>query len=154
VDDVAVTAVPPSTTSYLLSPIFNTAQSAGNVTLTFNRWLNVNSEFVAKLEIYDGSAWVALYTSSGAVSDSSWQAQSYNITSYKSAATQLRFSYTGTSSSKVSGWNIDDVLVMGTQNIAGTSLCVNKICQQKPACCSTAWTIDCVDALNSVCQLE
>jgi hypothetical protein len=153
-DDVNVTAQPPSTTSYFTSPVFNTAASVGNVTLSFKRWLNVNAEFVAKLEIYDGASWVALYTSSGAVSDSSWQSQAYNITSYKSASTQLRFSYTGTSANKVSGWNIDDLQVVGTQWTAGTSLCVSKICQSKPACCTTAWTIDCVDALANVCQVE
>jgi hypothetical protein len=154
IDDVTVTAPAPSTTSYLVSPVFNTAASSGNVTLTFNRWLNVNAEFVAKLEIYNGSSWVALYTSSGAVSDNSWVPQSYNITSYKSASTQLRFSYSGSSSNKVSGWNIDDGKVVGTQAIAGTSLCVHQVCQQKPACCTTGWTLDCVDAISNTCQVE
>ena len=48
--------------------------------LSFRRWLNLNADFVGKVEVYNGSTWTALYTSSGAVSDSSWQSMSYDIT--------------------------------------------------------------------------
>lgn len=154
VDDVSITVPAASVTQYLTSPAFNTSASVGNVTLSFKRWLNVNSDFVGKVEVYNGSSWVTLYTSSGAVSDSSWQTVSYDITAYKSASTRVRFSYTGSSLAKVSGWNIDDVTVTGTQAVAGTSLCVGQICAARPECCTTSWSIECVDMLESVCQLE
>ncbi len=154
VDDVLVTVPPSSTTSYLTSPVFNGSASVGDLTLSFRRWLNLNSDFVGKVELFNGSSWVALYTSSGAVSDSSWQTMNYNITAYKAANNQLRFSYSGSSNNKVSGWNIDDVVVSGTSTTAGSSLCVHKVCQSKPACCTTGWTLDCVEALASTCKVE
>jgi hypothetical protein len=154
VDDVAITVPPASVTSYLTSPAFDTSASVGTTTLSFKRWLNINSEFVGKLEIYDGSTWVALYTSSGAVSDSSWQSVSYDITAYKSTGTKIRFSFAGSSMSKVSGWNIDDISVTGTQYQSGTSLCISKVCAARPACCTGSWSIECVDLLATTCQVE
>lgn len=154
VDDVSITVPQASTTSYLVSPSFNTASSVGNVSLSFRRWLNVNADFVAKLEIYNGSSWTALYTSSGAVSDNSWTTQTYNITAYKSANTQLRFSYSGGSSTRVSGWNIDDLSVTGTTMTGGTSLCISQVCAQRPSCCTTSWSIECVEMLDDVCHVE
>jgi hypothetical protein len=154
IDDVAIAVPAAAVTSYLTSPVFNTSASVGSVTLSFKRWLNINSDFVGKLEIYDGSSWVALYTSSGAVNDTAWQNVSYDITAYKSGSTQIRFSYSGASTSKSSGWNIDDISVTGTQYQGGTSLCISDVCAARPSCCSTAWTIECVDMLDDVCQLE
>jgi hypothetical protein len=154
VDDVAISVPPASVTSYLTSPVFNTSVSAGSVTLSFKRWLNVNSEFVGKVEVFDGAAWVAIYTSSGAVSDSAWQNESYDITAYKSATTQIRFTIAGASVSRVSGWNIDDISVTGTQFQSGTSLCISKLCAARPACCTTSWSIECVDLLDDVCKVE
>lgn len=154
VDDVTVTGQQASTTSYLLSPVINTATSASTVTLTFKRWLNLNADFIGKVELYNGSTWTALYTSSGAVADSSWQSMSYDITAYKSANTQVRFSYTGASTNGVSGWNIDDVSVIGTQDIPGSSLCVSKICAARPECCTDSWSLDCVGLLDDVCQVD
>lgn len=154
VDDVTVTGLPATTTSYLTSPVFNTAASSGPVTLSFRRWLNLNANFVGKVEIYNGSSWVALYTSSGTVSENSWKTETYDITAYKSANTRLRFSYTGASNNRVSGWNIDDVSVVGTQLVPGTSLCVSKVCAARPECCTDSWTVDCVGLLDDVCQVE
>jgi hypothetical protein len=153
-DDVRISAAGPSVTSYLTSPVINTAASAGSASVSFRRWLNVNSEFVGKLEVYNGSTWTALYTSSGSVSDSSWQTSTYDITAYKSASTQFRFSYTGASMTAVSGWNIDDFTVTGQEYTGGSSLCVNKVCAQRPACCTGSWSIECVELLASACKVE
>jgi hypothetical protein len=154
VDDIRIIVPPASVTSYLTSPVINTAASAGSASVSFRRWLNVNADFVAKLEVYNGSSWTALYTSSGAVSDSSWQTSSYDITAYKSASTQFRFSYAGASTTAVSGWNIDDFSVTGQEYTGGTSLCVNKVCAQRPECCTTSWSLECVELLSSACKVE
>jgi hypothetical protein len=155
VDDVAISGTPTTVTSYLTSPTFNTSSTSGTVTLSFRRWLNLNTDFTGKLEIYNGSTWVQLYSSGGAaVGDSSWQTVSYDITAHKAAANRIRFSYSGASTNRVSGWNIDDISVAGTALTGGSSLCIKKVCDARPACCSSSWTIECVDMLDDVCQLE
>lgn len=154
VDDVIITVPGASVTSYLTSPVINTSASAGSVSVSFRRWLNLNAEFVAKFEVFNGTTWTALYTSSGAVSDSSWQTATYDVTSYKSANMQFRFSYTGSSMTRVSGWNVDDFSVTGQQYTGGSSLCVNKVCDQRPACCTSSWSIECVELLATACKVE
>ncbi|HTV21819.1 MAG TPA: choice-of-anchor L domain-containing protein [Polyangiaceae bacterium] len=155
IDDLKIIVPTASVTSYLTSPVINTSGSAGSVTVSFRRWLNTNPEFVAKLEVYNGSTWTPLYTSTGtSVSDSSWQTMSYDVTSYKSANMQLRFSYTGASMTAVSGWNVDDLTVTGQEYTGGSSLCVNKVCAQRPECCTNSWSIECVNLLASACKVE
>lgn len=154
IDDVVISGQSASVTNYLTSPSFNTSAASGAVSLSFRRWLNLNSNFVGRVEVYNGSSWVALYTSSGVVNDTSWQSISYDITAYKSASTRVRFSYSGTSSGRVSGWNIDDLSVTGVNQVAGTSLCVQEVCAARPACCNTYWSIECVEMLDSVCEVD
>ncbi len=154
IDDVSITGVPASVTHYLTSPAFNTSTASGNLTLSFRRWLNLNSDFVGKVEVYNGSSWTSVYTSSGTVNDTSWQSLSYDITPYKSASTRVRFSYSGASAAKVSGWNVDDISVTGLNAVAGTSLCVHDVCVQRPECCTTSWSIECVQLLDSACDVD
>jgi hypothetical protein len=98
------------------------------VNLVFYRWLNVDSSTndMAPIEISNnGSSWSQLWINSSVVQDSSWQGQEFDISAY--AANQptvyIRWGMGPTNSNKTfSGWNIDDVSVIGqyqAQAIAG-----------------------------------
>jgi len=98
------------------------------VNLVFYRWLNVDasSNDMAPVEISNnGSNWSQLWINSSAVQDSSWQRQEFDLSAY--AANQptvyIRLGMGPTNSNKpFSGWNIDDVSVIGQyqgQVIAG-----------------------------------
>ena len=64
------------------------------------------------VDIYNGSSWVNLWSSGAppAVQDSSWTLNTFNISTYKSASTQIRFGFNIGSAGvwTVSSWNVDD----------------------------------------------
>ncbi|MBW4565401.1 MAG: DUF4347 domain-containing protein [Mojavia pulchra JT2-VF2] len=101
---------------YILSPVINTNIS-GSVFFDYYRWLN--SDYTPYMqntvEIYNGSSWVTLWSSGGSpgIQDNSWTLQNFDITAYKSAATQIRFGFNvgSTGVYSVSSWNIDDVRI-------------------------------------------
>ncbi|MBD2144597.1 S8 family serine peptidase [Sphaerospermopsis sp. FACHB-1194] len=98
---------------YLTSPVINT-NTSGNVFFEYYRWLN--SDYTPYMQntvdIYNGSSWVNLWSSGGSpgVQDNSWNLNTFNISAYKSASTQIRFGFNvgSTGVFTVSSWNIDD----------------------------------------------
>ncbi|MDM3843861.1 MAG: Calx-beta domain-containing protein, partial [Aphanizomenon gracile PMC638.10] len=98
---------------YLTSPVINTITS-GNVFFEYYRWLNSDyTPFMQNtVDIYNGSSWVNLWSSGAppAVQDSSWTLNTFNISTYKSASTQIRFGFNIGSAGvwTVSSWNVDD----------------------------------------------
>jgi Ca2+-binding RTX toxin-like protein len=105
---------------YLTSPVINT-NVAGDVFFEYSRWLN--SDYTPymqnTIEIFNGSSWVPLYTtgSSPGVQDTTWGQQSFDITAYKNADTQIRFGFKIGNGGvyTVSSWNIDDFKVYSNQ---------------------------------------
>ncbi|MEH2294226.1 MAG: DUF4347 domain-containing protein [Nostoc sp.] len=104
---------------YITSPVINT-NGTGKLNFDYYRWLN--SDYTPYMqntvEVFNGSSWVTVWTSSGPppIADNAWTKQSFDITAYKSSATQVRFGFKIGDSyvSTVSSWNLDDVKIYYT----------------------------------------
>ena len=155
VDDVRITAAPQNVTRWMTSPAFDGTVANGNLSLSFRRWLNVEaaSSRTARFEVYDGTTWVNLYTNVNAVSENSWSTQTFDLTAYKHSAMRLRFGWTGAATSKVSGWNLDDIVLTGTHVIPAIDQCVAKVCLQDPTCCTTTWHAGCLAYIEDECAI-
>jgi hypothetical protein len=155
VDDVKITVPPANVTRWMTSPAFNGTAANGALSLSFRRWLNVEAAAsrTAKFEVWNGSAWVNLYTNVAAVSENAWSTQTFDLTAHKHAAMKIRFGWTGAASSKVSGWNIDDIVLTGTHLTPPVGQCVAKICAKDPTCCSTSWHAGCLAYIEDECSI-
>ncbi len=155
VDDVKITVPPVSETRWLTSPAFD-ASMVSTLSLQFRRWLNVEAPATraAKVEVYDGTAWVNVWTNTAAISESSWSTQTLNLLAYKNSAMRIRFGWTGAATSKVSGWNLDDISVSGQYTPPPTSGCVGKVCEKDATCCGTAWHSGCLALIEDECQIS
>lgn len=156
VDDVKITVPPALQTRYMTSPAFNSTTVNGSLKLTFSRWLNVEAALArtATIDVYNGLAWVNVWTNVGAVSDSAWTTQTIDLTAYKNAAMKVRFGWSGAATSKVSGWNIDDLSIVGTNNVAGSPFCVSAVCAQDPTCCVLGWHAGCLARVKTACKID
>lgn len=156
VDEVAITAPPLEQPRYLVSPVIDASGVNGRVTLQFSRWLNVEDPAArrATVDVWDGSAWVNVWTNTAIVSDSAWSTQSLDISPQKHAGMRVRFGWSGAATSKVSGWNLDDVSVTGVNNAGGTSFCVAAICAQDPTCCGASWHAGCLARVKDACKID
>jgi subtilisin family serine protease/Ca2+-binding RTX toxin-like protein len=103
---------------YFTSPIINTS-TANNLFFEYARWLN--SDYTPYMQntvdVFNGSSWVNLWSSgeSPGVTDDAWTPQKFDISTYKSASTQIRFGFNvgNDGAYTVSSWNIDDVKFYG-----------------------------------------
>jgi len=104
-------------TRWITSPVVDCSDVTG-VTLQFQRWLNVEDSWWdhAYLEAYDGSGWHTVFENVGEITDSGWTPLQYDVSTYADGNSnfRVRFGMGPTDSSwEYSGWNIDDVFVMG-----------------------------------------
>jgi len=110
---------------YATSPTYNLANVTG-VNLSFWRWLNSDYDpfMTSQVEVFDGAAWQVIYTNcciggAGYVADSAWNLQSFNVAAFadNNASFAVRFSYDVTRMNvfTISGWNVDDLEITGTQ---------------------------------------
>ncbi len=99
---------------YLTSPVLD----AGSVTalqLSFWHWLN--SDFPpymeSVVEVFDGNSWVRVYNNVAGVAENEWVESVYDVSAYANANFQVRFGHRVGNEDvyRVSGWNVDDVLV-------------------------------------------
>jgi subtilisin family serine protease/Ca2+-binding RTX toxin-like protein len=103
---------------YFTSPIINTS-TANNLFFEYARWLNSDyTPFIQNtVDVFNGSSWVNLWSSgeSPGVTDDAWTPQKFDISTYKSASTQIRFGFNvgNDGAYTVSSWNIDDVKFYG-----------------------------------------
>jgi subtilisin family serine protease len=103
---------------YFTSPIINTS-TANNLFFEYARWLNSDyTPFIQNtVDVFNGSSWVNLWSSGGSpgITDNAWTPQKFDISTYKSASTQIRFGFNVGSDGAytVSSWNIDDVKLYG-----------------------------------------
>lgn len=102
--------------AYLTSPPMNTAGATGPVILSFYRFLN--SDFTPwmtnVIEVWNGAAWIQVWKSANQpILDAQWTYVTQDLTAAKNAAMRVRFGFNvgQAQAFKVSGWNIDDVLI-------------------------------------------
>jgi hypothetical protein len=93
---------------------------ATNITLSFQRWLGIESSSFdqARIELStnNGSTWSTIWAHSGAaLNDRSWQSVSYSLpTAAGASAVLVRWGLGPTDSSVTyGGWNLDDIVFTG-----------------------------------------
>ncbi len=156
VDDVHITVPATNETRWLTSPAFDATSANGDVTLEFKRWLNIEdpASRTAMVEVYDGSSWVNLWTSSAALTEDAWSTRTLDLTDYKNSAMKIRFGWSGAATSKVSGWNLDDVVVTGDLTTPAGPGCVAAVCAVDSTCCLTSWHAGCLALIEDECQIS
>ncbi|WP_395741348.1 choice-of-anchor tandem repeat GloVer-containing protein [Prosthecobacter sp.] len=107
---------------YLTSTAFNCSTST-QTRLKFQRWLNTDVQPLAFATVEvsnNGSTWTQVYANdTGAVTDSGWQPVTYDISAVADhqAAVYVRWGYqVAAGALPYSGWNIDDVDILGNVN--------------------------------------
>jgi hypothetical protein len=81
--------------SVLTSPVMNIT-GYDSLVLSFDQYYRHLSTTIAKVEVYNGSAWIQIYNPTATTG--SWttpNSRSFNVTPYANAAFQVRFSYFG-----------------------------------------------------------
>ncbi|MEW5797305.1 MAG: dockerin type I domain-containing protein, partial [Candidatus Zixiibacteriota bacterium] len=114
-----------SQTYWVYSPMLDLSGFAG-VQMRYFHWLGVESSTYdhATLQVYNGTAWVTLYTNSSTVDESSWTESFYDLSSYADGNQdfQIRFGIGPTDGSgQYCGWNIDDIELKGYGEIQSGS---------------------------------
>lgn len=151
---------------YLTSPPLNTAgtwgvwgASGATVTLKFWRWLNseVPSRTIHNVQVCNGGTCVNLWANTTTVKDNAWNQVTYTIPAANVQANMtIRFGIqrVATTGARISSWNIDDIEITRTLPAPPTS-CVSQVCAAgvMPSCCTTAWTIECVQQLFATCDV-
>lgn len=111
---------------YAISPVINCSSYSG-VILQFQRWLNVESSTYdhAYIDISTnvGSTWNNVWANTATtITDNAWSSVAIDISAYadNSSTVQIRFAIGITDDSwQYSGWNIDDLRVIGFTPLAG-----------------------------------
>ena len=108
-----------SLTQYATTPVINTS-GFENVTLSFYRWLGVESASYdhATIEVSnDGTTWTTIWDHTGnSITDFSWNLQTYDISAVadNQSTVYVRWGMGPTDRSVTyPGWNIDDVVITG-----------------------------------------
>ena len=86
--------------------------------LEFQRWLNVEYPWwdQASIEVFDGTDWVRIWENQTEITDASWNFQAFDISAYAddNSNFRIRFGMGPTDSIwRYSGWNIDDLRIVG-----------------------------------------
>lgn len=104
------------TVKYATTPAINVS-GATSLTLRFMRWLRVQRGDTASLQVStNGTAWTTVWTSSGSVLDTTWQAVQYALPASVAGSPTLRVRWGMASNPDGTtelGWNLDDVQVLG-----------------------------------------
>jgi hypothetical protein len=86
------------------------------LSLRFQRWLRTKQSDTAAIQVStNGTTWVSVWSTSSAVSDTSWQQVEYALPAgcAGSSSVRLRWSMASNVSQNEIGWNIDDVELFG-----------------------------------------
>jgi hypothetical protein len=150
---------------YATSPVIDTNKYDLGLELRYSRWLNSDYDprMTNVVEVYNGSSWVVVWQSGGSpgIIANAWTSVSHDVSAYANANFRVRFGFrVGSGAWEVSGWNLDDVEIIGT--FAGGAppppttggSCVTQVCNADPSCCSGAWTQACVDKVLTVCGVQ
>ena len=92
-----------------------------NTQLQFQRWLNIDARSEATIEVStDGATWTSIWGSGAvAVTDSVWKKVSFDLSTIADdqPAVFIRWGHTNDAAlAAYSGWNIDDIEILGTSN--------------------------------------
>ncbi|MCW3785919.1 T9SS type A sorting domain-containing protein [Plebeiibacterium sediminum] len=104
-----------------VSPVID-CSGKQNVTLVFQRWLNVerNNYDHAYIDVFDGSVWHNVWANNNTtIAENAWSYQSVDISNYadNNANVQIRFALGETDPGwTYSGWNIDNVELTSSPN--------------------------------------
>lgn len=107
---------------YLVSPSIDDSAIKGPVFLEFWRFLNSDAPpfMNSTVEVFDGTGWVMVYGMSlgMAVNDADWVRQNVDVSAYKNKSFQVRWGWEvkGAGAVSVSGWNVDDVRLVPSNN--------------------------------------
>ena len=104
------------TPKFATTPIINTSGST-SLTLLFKRWLRIRSGDPVSIDVStDGVTWINVWSTSGAISDTSWQSVQYSLPAgvVGSSTLRMRWGLSSNASQNDIGWNIDDVELTGT----------------------------------------
>ena len=74
----------------MTSPVVDTTQSSGTVTLKFKRWLNVDESLAVRIHVFDGSSWISIFGNAANLTANAWSAQAIDVTAYKNENFQVR----------------------------------------------------------------
>ncbi len=104
-------------TIWATSPLIDCTGLTG-VTLRFERWLNVQDGLFdqAELDVFDGQGWHQVFVNEDEGADAAWQLMEYDVSDYADGNDQfrIRFGMGPTDTwARYSGWNVDDVQVIG-----------------------------------------
>lgn len=110
---------PNSISNYILTTTpFSLANLSAPVTLSFYKWLNIESSTYdkARVDVWNGTSWSTIWQHSGSTSTtSSWTKVQYDLSAYAGQTNvQIRWTLDTDSSVVYGGWNIDDIRVVGT----------------------------------------
>ncbi len=110
---------PNSASNYILtSTPFSLANLSAPVTLSFYRWLNIESSSwdKARVDVWNGTTWSTIWQHSGSTTTTAnWTKVEYDLSAYAGqSAVQIRWTLDTDSSVVYGGWNIDDIRVVAT----------------------------------------
>jgi hypothetical protein len=100
---------------YATTPAINCSGST-SVILRFRRWLRLRSGDTAVIQVTtNGTSWANVWSTSSAVSDTSWQEVQYTLPPgvAGSPSVRLRWGIASNPAQNDIGWNIDDVELLG-----------------------------------------
>jgi hypothetical protein len=110
---------PNSISNYTLTTTpFSLASRSAPVTLSFYKWLNIESSTYdkARVDVWNGTGWDTVWQHSGSTSlTTSWTKVQYDLSAYAGHSNvQIRWTLDTDSSVVYGGWNIDDIKVVAT----------------------------------------
>jgi hypothetical protein len=100
---------------YATTPAIDTTGNSA-LTLRFMRWLRTRANDTASLQVStNATTWITVWSSSSAVSDTSWQPMQYSLPASVagSSTLRLRWGLASNQNQNELGWNIDDVQLLG-----------------------------------------
>jgi hypothetical protein len=120
---------------WLTSPAIDT-KGAAHLSLIYWRWLN--SDYLPymqnRVQVYDGMNWQTVWETDTppAVQDSAWAFMKHDVQSYSNSNFQVRFGFNINNLGvfTVSGWNVDDVIVVDWPQVGDPGMC----CEWKSDC--------------------
>jgi hypothetical protein len=107
---------------FATTPAIDCSASA-SVTLRFQRWLRTRNSDTAVIQVStNGSTWSDVWSTSSAVSDTTWQEVQYTLPAWVAGSSSVRLRWGLASNPALNdiGWNIDDVELLGDGSLDTT----------------------------------
>jgi len=117
---------PNNTNDWLISPTFQLPGSALQITLSFNEWFELESNYdfgYVNLSTDNGSSWISLDSRSNS---SNWKLTTLDLTSFKGSSIVIGFNLVTDGTIMKDGWYIDDIKIE-TVPLAPLSLSVKSL---------------------------